>query len=612
MSLLSLAGSRKRKSSAMDADGKEETPRDPKRPRICMKSGGSADIARATILATPVVYLVEQVIQSVAVKKFRFGDDTNRRAQNAAFANELGLLSELHHENIVRLLGFVENAKEKIAWIVLPWETNGNLREFVQSQDWAIPERLSLIYDVACGIKYLHSRNPPICHADLKSLNILVNHDNHAIITDFGSARKTGSRTKRKNAAMPARLNLRAERTTSQAQGQSLFQLRESGTFITLTGPVYTLRWAAPEVLKDEAFGLASDIWAFGWICWEIMTGNIPFDDLRGEVAIILRVTRGDLPIVASNEHISQVRALCRMMTQCWEMDPTERPVAKECEWSMSSMLLLATAALGLGSTNTRLGEYADADEWYSRARKIFNQIEYRVGMANASLGLGDIYRLQGEYTKAEESYSESRLIYTQTNDQLGVANAELGLGDIHRLRDELPAAEALYLKSREIYTKNKDEGGVAHAVWALGEVYRLKDQYYKAEASYAEAMEIYNRGDDESGVANTVWGLGEIYRLRGELSKAEASYIKARDIYAQIKDENAAADAVWGLGEVYRLQGEYVKAEASYTEARELSTRVGYIWGVESAISSLLKLGDQWERHSGQVPALGSTPCLS
>ncbi|KIO28325.1 hypothetical protein M407DRAFT_46978, partial [Tulasnella calospora MUT 4182] len=216
------------------------------------------------------------------------------------FANELSLLSELQHENIIRLLGFVESAEGRIAWIILPWEANGNLREFVQSQDWAIPERLSLIHDVACGIQYLHSSDPPICHADLKSLNILVNSDNHAVITDFGRA-------------------------------QPLFQLKECGTFITLTGPVYTLRWAAPEILNDEKFGLASDIWAFGWICWEIMTGNIPFDDLPGDLAVILRVTQGDLPIVASNEHISQVRALCGMMTRSWAMDLVERPAAREC-----------------------------------------------------------------------------------------------------------------------------------------------------------------------------------------------------------------------------------------------------------------------------------------
>lgn len=52
------------------------------------KSGGSADIAKATIPATSVVHLVVEqdnlaVLQGVAVKKFRFGDDANRRAQNA-------------------------------------------------------------------------------------------------------------------------------------------------------------------------------------------------------------------------------------------------------------------------------------------------------------------------------------------------------------------------------------------------------------------------------------------------------------------------------------------------------------------------------------------------
>lgn len=61
------------------------------------------------------------------------------------FANELSLLSELRHENIIRFVGFVESDEGRIAWIVLPWEANGNLRGFVQSQDWAIPERLSLV-----------------------------------------------------------------------------------------------------------------------------------------------------------------------------------------------------------------------------------------------------------------------------------------------------------------------------------------------------------------------------------------------------------------------------------------------------------------------------------
>ncbi|KIO17409.1 hypothetical protein M407DRAFT_85009, partial [Tulasnella calospora MUT 4182] len=105
------------------------------------------------------------------------------------FANELRLLDKSSHPNVVKILGFVEDIKNGIAWLILPWESNGNLREFLRSGEWDIPERISLTQDVASGLDYLHSLDPPICHGDLKSLNILVNSTHRALITDFGSAR---------------------------------------------------------------------------------------------------------------------------------------------------------------------------------------------------------------------------------------------------------------------------------------------------------------------------------------------------------------------------------------------------------------------------------------
>ena len=57
----------------------------------------------------------------------------------------------LSHPNIIKLVGFVEDMQKGDAWMILPWEGNGNVREFLQSGEWDIPERIflvSVIYDV--------------------------------------------------------------------------------------------------------------------------------------------------------------------------------------------------------------------------------------------------------------------------------------------------------------------------------------------------------------------------------------------------------------------------------------------------------------------------------
>ena len=54
-------------------------------------------------------------------------------------------MATLSHPNIVRFMGFVEDMEKGDAWIVIPWEANGNVREFLKSGEWEIPERVSLV-----------------------------------------------------------------------------------------------------------------------------------------------------------------------------------------------------------------------------------------------------------------------------------------------------------------------------------------------------------------------------------------------------------------------------------------------------------------------------------
>lgn len=51
----------------------------------------------------------------------------------------------LSHLNIVKIIGFVEDIEKRIYWLVFPWEANGNVREFLLSGEWELPERVSLV-----------------------------------------------------------------------------------------------------------------------------------------------------------------------------------------------------------------------------------------------------------------------------------------------------------------------------------------------------------------------------------------------------------------------------------------------------------------------------------
>ncbi|KIO30606.1 hypothetical protein M407DRAFT_20328, partial [Tulasnella calospora MUT 4182] len=623
------------------------------------KKGGSADVTRAgAVISRPrgwdnrSRFIAQGVaVESVAVKKFRLADDTNRRTQAACFANELSLLSELYHENIVRLIGFVENAEEKVAWILLHWEGNGNCREFILSQDWVIPERLSLIHDVACGLEYLHSRDPPICHGDLKSLNVLVTSQNRAVITDFGSARKLGTHPRRQKETTVVGRATPAESTMSQAQGRGLHlvTLGECGTFITLTGPIYTLRWASPELLNEGPSSLASDMWAFAWICWEIMTGKLPFDDLNRESHIVLRVTKGNLPPVASHKEISQVRALCVMMTRCWEMEPASRPAAEEFEGSLSMMDRIVPSnrdrtkpenystelLCSLGYTKRNINKYEEAEDYFGRALRIARSAGNAVATANAIQGLktvycaqgkcleaealttgakemytllgaegkvagamcvlGEVYRIGSQYSKAEAMHNEAKDTFQRHGDEHGVADALLGLGDIDRRRREFLKAEALYEEAKEIYKRHGLNGKVAVATCNLGEIYCVREEYSKAEATYNEAKEICERLGDEQGVARAAWGLGEVYWLWKEYYGAEVMYEKAKEVCERLGDEQGVARAALGLGDAHSLRKAYSKAEAMFNEAKNICERFGDAKGVARAAWGLGEV--HWHR---------------
>jgi len=119
------------------------------------------------------------------------------------------------------------------------------------------------IAQVADALSYLHTKS--IIHGDIKGSNILINDNLQASLTDFGLARI----------------------------------LHESG-FTTVTTHV-TWQFTAPELLvtaKDEPIPVteASDVWAFAMTVVEVLTGCLPFPNIKNQIYLFLSVTQGRHP----------------------------------------------------------------------------------------------------------------------------------------------------------------------------------------------------------------------------------------------------------------------------------------------------------------------------
>ncbi|KAG9027935.1 hypothetical protein FS837_004024 [Tulasnella sp. UAMH 9824] len=384
--------------------------------------------------------------------------ETSERLGKLAI-REAEFLVKHSHENIIKLRGFVEDVSKNMMWLIFPWEENGNLRQFIASAEWSIPERIWLLRDVASGMEYLHAGNPPTCHGDLKSANILVNSEYRALITDFGSAHDPTTKhsdRKRKKARIDPEPAPSPEATFCP-----------STNTITLTHNKWTLRWAAPELLKEDDANLASDVWAFGWVIYEVMTNSIPFEDVK-EANVIPRVLQGDLPSISSDTRLIISQGLCTLVGQCWNVDPSKRTTAEECRRAIDWMPKIVPNPV------------RTADEAVLSRRS-----------AGVLIQLGDMYQRWNDFYNASKHFVEALGLYAHIADRNGEATALIALATIHRLQNNYTQAATLYSESLQIRTDIHDGYGKASALWGLAEVHRLRNEYDQAVTLYSECLQI-------------------------------------------------------------------------------------------------------------------------
>ncbi|KAF7366108.1 Protein kinase domain-containing protein [Mycena venus] len=229
--------------------------------------------------------------QSVAVKVMRLFRDVDINFALQEFGREALIWRQLSHPNLLPFLG-IYYLDTKLC-LVSPWMENGNLTEYLRTAP-SDDDRLCFILDVCMGLEYLHGKH--VVHGDLKGMNILVTSSQRACIADFGLASIVNANS------------LRFTHTAQASQGG-------------------TLRYQAPELLSSERrnhFG--SDVYAFACVGYEILTGKVPFSEVWADMAVCMKVVRGQRP--AKPEVCPD--NLWVLLEDCWAQDPDKRPTMME------------------------------------------------------------------------------------------------------------------------------------------------------------------------------------------------------------------------------------------------------------------------------------------
>lgn len=227
-----------------------------------------------------------------------------------SLSSEISNLLLLSHPNILQYLcGFYDEEKKEFLLVMelmnkdlccYMRENCGSRRRILFSLSVVV----DIMLQISRGMEYLHSRK--IYHGDLNPSNVLLKARNStegyflAKVTGFGLSSVKSSPTSRNS----------PKQNTEQ---------NGANPFI----------WYAPEVLADQQEDSAAkytekaDVYSFGMICFELLTGKVPFEDshLQGE-KMSRNIRAGERPLFP----IPSPKYLVNLTKKCWQTDPTQRP----------------------------------------------------------------------------------------------------------------------------------------------------------------------------------------------------------------------------------------------------------------------------------------------
>lgn len=243
--------------------------------------------------------------KQVAVKRCALVDERQKKE----FGQEMLILSQINHKNIVKLLGCCLEVEVPI--LVYEFVLNGTLFELIHGKNQALQISFSTLlriaHEAAEGLSFLHSyASTPIIHGDVKTSNILLDENYMAKVSDFGA---------------------------------SILAPTDKEQFVTMVQG--TCGYLDPEYMQTCQLTDKSDVYSFGVILLEILTGQLPLklegsETQRSLSSVFLSAMKENnldavlVSHVKGQESMELLRGLADLAKNCLDMCGDNRPSMKE------------------------------------------------------------------------------------------------------------------------------------------------------------------------------------------------------------------------------------------------------------------------------------------
>jgi serine/threonine protein kinase len=293
------------------------------------------------------------------------------------FRREILLLAKLQHPHIVPV--HIVGEATGLPYFTMPYVEGESLRtRIARDGELPIPEAMRLLRDVASALAYAHGQG--IMHRDIKPDNVLLSAGS-AVVADFGVAKAISDASTTGHVAL-------------------------TSTGIALGTPAYM---APEQAVGDATMDARVDIYAFGVMAYEMLTGRAPFQGRTAQATLAAHVTEPPEPI----QHLrpSIPAALAALVMRCLEKHPADRPAnAGDILHAIDSM---ATPVSGSTPTvpvpiERRTAATATAD---TTARRVPMPMMLALGLGLVALGVAIIFRSRPEEVNGPASAVSTQVL---------------------------------------------------------------------------------------------------------------------------------------------------------------------------------------------------------